>query len=117
MKALAIFNSNKKDPCSKLKIKVIECRKFLEFQLKTNKFIIWKLMFTDYSSKAVSYCDENFYKKHQETFYSSDVKIIFYRGKKRFIFKKLRSKRKKTSVLLPLLNNQPNISVIEHKLI
>ena len=117
MKALTIFDLNRKDPSSKLKIKVIDCRKFLEFSLKTNKFIIWKLLFTDYSSKAVSYCDENFNKKHRETFFASDVKIIFYRGKKRFIFKKLRSKTKKTNVTLPLLNNQPNISVIEHKLI
>jgi len=117
MKSITIDKINENQNNLKIEVQVISVKKFLDFKNKLKKFTIWKLCLSDYSGNAIFFCDEKLNKKRCENFQASDIKLIFHRGKKKFILRKLipRSKGIERKCIFP--NYKSNISVIEHDLV
>lgn len=113
----SIQNFKKKKNRANIEIKVTRVEKFLEFKTTSTKFTIWKFCFSDFTGKAVFFCDERSDIHQNNIFYLSDIKLIFHRGKKKFFFRKIVS-RIKTSIL-PIISThtQTNISSIEYRLV
>jgi len=100
-----------------LEVRVINIKKFLEFKHRVKKFIIWKLYLSDYSGNAIFFCDEKLITDKTKMFHASNIKLIFHRGKKKFILRKLSPKNKFIERKPILSTFKSNLSIIEHKLI
>lgn len=100
-----------------LEVRVINIKKFLEFKHRVKKFIIWKLYLSDYSGNGIFFCDEKLIINKTKIFQASNVKLIFHRGKKKFILRKLSPKNKFIERKPILSNFKTNLSIMEHKLI
>ena len=70
-------------------VKIVKIKKFLELKNKIKTIIIWKLWLHDFTGISVFFTDEKLNFDQQRNFKISDLKILFHRGKKKFIFKKI----------------------------
>lgn len=113
----SIKNFGEKKNRANVDIKVTKVEKFLEFGNISNKFIIWKLMLSDFSGEAVFFCDEKPVIYQNNIFCVSDIKLIFHRGKKKFFFRKIVSKNKISILPVMYTHNQSNISSVEYRLL
>ena len=117
MNIYTIRNLRKKNSGIKVFGRVLKSQKFLQFEDDSSKFTIWKIHLSDYTGSADFFFDEKSNIGQGKLFCASDIKLIFYRGKKKFICRQFSTKFK-NDFFQKLYNNQgPNLSLAGYKLL
>lgn len=98
-------------------VKIVKIKKFLELKNKIKTMIIWKLWLHDFTGTSIFFTDENLNFDRQGNFKISNLKILFHRGKKKFIFRKMVPFVQNIKEKSILLNYNQNFSLIDHKII
>ena len=110
---------NLKENNSRLRIcgKIGTLTKFLQFEQDSKSLIIWKIHLMDYTGRADFFSDEKTNLNKTNLFSGSNVKLIFYRGKKKFICRQYPLKFKDNFFQKVPDKLLPNISLLEYKMI
>jgi len=112
-----IRNLRRKNFGIKVYGRILDSQKFLQFEDNSRKFTIWKIHLSDYTGSADFFLDENLNVSKGKPFCASDIKLIFYRGKKKFICRQFLTKYK-NDFFQELYNNRgPNLSLLEYKIL
>ena len=84
-----IQKAPKKLNIQSIDVKIVKIKKFLELKNKIKTIIIWKLWLHDFTGISIFFTDEKLNFDQRGSFTISDLKILFHRGKKKFIFRKM----------------------------
>lgn len=117
MRSVAIGNLKENNPRLRICGKIGTLTKFLQFEQDSKSLIIWKIHLIDYTGRADLFSDEKKNLSKNNLFSGSNVKLIFYRGKKKFMCKQYPLKIKSNFFQKVPDKLLPNISLLEYKMI
>jgi hypothetical protein len=112
-----ISKIHKKLNIQSIDVKIVKIKKFTEFKNKFKTLIIWKLWLNDFTGISVFFTDEKPIFNLNGNFNILNLKIIFHRGKKKIIFRKMTSLVHNIRKKSILKGYHQNFSLIDHKII
>ena len=109
--------SLKKLNIQSIDVKIVKIKKFTEFKNKLKTLIIWKLWLNDFTGISVFFTDEKPIFNMTGNFNILNLKIIFHRGKKKIIFRKMTSLVHNIRRKSIFEEQYENLSLIDHRII